>query len=250
MDLYAILEVRRDATEAEIKRAYRKQAIKWHPDKNPGNSEEAEVRFKFIAEAYEILSDGEKRMTYDQYGIDAVREGANGGSGGFHRGAGGFHVDPFELFRTFFGGNDPFSDPFFSDSGFGAFGGRSPAGFGAGPSMFGGGFGMGGGGSPFDSMFQQMAGGGGPMGGMSSNFTSMSSTMMGGGMGGGGVSRSTSTSTVIQNGRRVTKTTTTIRHADGRVETSTDEQVEEGGSDSFLQGAFRSNGGGSSFLGW
>ena len=60
-DLYFILEIGRDATESEIKRAYRKLAIKWHPDKNPNNAEEAETRFKLIAEAYEILSDPQKK---------------------------------------------------------------------------------------------------------------------------------------------------------------------------------------------
>mmetsp|Transcript_3662 Transcript_3662/g.6217 ORF Transcript_3662/g.6217 Transcript_3662/m.6217 type:complete len:237 (+) Transcript_3662:53-763(+) len=234
-ELYDILGVSRDATDSEIRRAYRKQAIKWHPDKNPENPQEAELQFKLVAEAYEILSDPEKRQVYDAYGLDAVKEGV--GAAGHHaRGApgGGFYVDPFELFRTFFQGNDPFSDPFF-DMGFGGRrggGGASP--FGASPF----------GGSPFGggSMFESMMGGMG-MGGMQ-NFSSMSTSSMGGM--GGGVSRSTSTSTVIQNGRRVTRTTTTIRHADGRVETSTDEQVEEGGPNAFLQG----QGGGSSFLGW
>ena len=68
-DLYFILEIGRDATESEIKRAYRKQAIKWHPDKNPGNAEEAETRFKLVAEAYEILSDPQKkRYVYHLWG--------------------------------------------------------------------------------------------------------------------------------------------------------------------------------------
>jgi len=249
-DLYFILEIGRDATESEIKRAYRKQAIKWHPDKNPGNAEEAETRFKLVAEAYEILSDPQKKSLYDRYGMEALRgEGSGSHAGAGHgAGAGGFYVDPFELFRTFFNGNDPFSDAFGGDPFFGGGGfTRSPAGSSAfsssssvhtqgpgGMSMFGGdmmngmgGMGMGMGMGGFDGMFQSMMGGGGmQMGSMQ---------QMGGG---GGFSKSTSSSTVIQNGRRVTRTTTTIRHPDGRVETSTDEQVEEGG------------GGGSGFLNW
>lgn len=90
-----------------------------------------------------------------------------------------------------------------------------------------GGGGFGGGPSLFDSMMGGMMGG--HAGGMGNFTSSVSSSSMMGGMMGGGTSRSTSTSTVIQNGRRVTRTTTTIRHPDGRVETSTDEQVEEGG---------------------
>lgn len=106
-ELYEILGVTPDATESEIRRAYRKQAIKWHPDKNPDNPAEAERSFKLVAEAYEVLSDPEKKEVYDEYGLNGVREGASrGGRGQGHHGfgGGGFHVDPFELFRTIFGG--------------------------------------------------------------------------------------------------------------------------------------------------
>lgn len=67
-DLYAILGVKRNATIAEIKKAYRRLALRWHPDKNPNNREEAERRFKEISEAYEVLSDERKRHMYDTYG--------------------------------------------------------------------------------------------------------------------------------------------------------------------------------------
>jgi molecular chaperone DnaJ len=71
-DYYEVLEVSRNSTEEEIKRSYRKAALKWHPDKNPGSAE-AEVRFKECAEAYEVLSDAEKRRRYDQMGHEGLR---------------------------------------------------------------------------------------------------------------------------------------------------------------------------------
>ncbi len=74
-DYYDILEVQRNASEIEIKRAYRKAALKFHPDKNPGNKE-AEVHFKECSEAYEVLSDSDKRSRYDQYGHDGLRGSA------------------------------------------------------------------------------------------------------------------------------------------------------------------------------
>ena len=105
-DYYEILEVSKDATPEEIKKAYRKQAIRWHPDKNPGNKD-AEENFKEAAQAYEILSDPEKRRRYDQFGHAGV--GNQGGFSGF--GGGGMSID--EIFRHFgdiFGGN--FEDSF------------------------------------------------------------------------------------------------------------------------------------------
>jgi len=71
-DYYAILGVSRDASPEEIKRAYRRCAIKYHPDRNPGDKE-AEARFKLCAEAYEVLSDPEKRARYDRYGKEGLR---------------------------------------------------------------------------------------------------------------------------------------------------------------------------------
>ena len=99
MDYYELLEVSRSASEAEIKKSYRKLAVKYHPDRNPGNKE-AEEKFKEISQAYSVLSDPQKRQMYDQYGEEAFTRGGGGGGGGF--GGGGF--DPFDLFREAFGG--------------------------------------------------------------------------------------------------------------------------------------------------
>lgn len=80
-DYYSVLEIAKDATAEEIKKAYRKQALKYHPDRNPGNPQ-AEAKFKEISEAYEILSDPQKKRTYDQYGEEGLR-GTGPGGGGF-----------------------------------------------------------------------------------------------------------------------------------------------------------------------
>ncbi|HPW89208.1 MAG TPA: DnaJ domain-containing protein, partial [Kaistella chaponensis] len=82
-DYYEVLEISKSASPEEIKKAYRKMAIKYHPDKNPGDSA-AEEKFKEAAEAYEVLSDGNKKARYDQYG----HAGMGGAAGGF--GGGGF----------------------------------------------------------------------------------------------------------------------------------------------------------------
>jgi len=97
-DYYSILNVSKDASPEEIKKAYRKSAIKYHPDKNPGDAK-AEAKFKEISEAYEVLSDEKKRQIYDQYGADAVK-GAGMGGGGY--GPGGFSSME-EALRTFMG---------------------------------------------------------------------------------------------------------------------------------------------------
>lgn len=95
-DYYELLEVPRDVAETDLKKAYRKLAVKYHPDKNPGDKE-AEEKFKEISHAYEILSDPEKRQLYDQYGEAAFKGG--GSARGFN---GSFH-DPFDIFREVFG---------------------------------------------------------------------------------------------------------------------------------------------------
>ena len=84
--------------QLNIKKAYRKLAVKYHPDKNPGNKE-AEEKFKELSQSYEVLSDAKKRSTYDQFGHDAFTRSGRGGAGG---GMGGFH-DPYDIFSQVFG---------------------------------------------------------------------------------------------------------------------------------------------------
>jgi DnaJ family protein B protein 6 len=140
---YDVLGVTKIANEQELKKAYRKLALQWHPDKNPNNKSEAENKFKQIAEAYEVLSDKSKRSVYDRYGLDGLKSGGVGRTGSprrstssynrrntshfdfhnhahaHHRHFNDFHFrSPFDVFRDFFG-EDPFQDvfnrdPFFS----------------------------------------------------------------------------------------------------------------------------------------
>lgn len=128
-DFYEVLGVSKNATSAEIKAAYRKQALKWHPDRN--KTDTATDKFKEINHAYEVLSDAKKRETYDQYGPEAFKRGGSqqgGGGANYQQGpfsytysnmggddspfsgfdVGGFS-DPFEIFEQFFGFRSPFS---------------------------------------------------------------------------------------------------------------------------------------------
>ena len=114
---YEVLQVTRTVEVEELKRSYRKLAVKHHPDKNPGDSS-AEERFREIAEAYEILGDPEKRSAYDRYGHAAFQGGSAGPSGGH---------DPFDLFREMFGasgGSGGIFDHFFGGGGGGGRDGR------------------------------------------------------------------------------------------------------------------------------
>ncbi|MEO6846946.1 MAG: molecular chaperone DnaJ [Chthoniobacterales bacterium] len=95
-DYYEVLEVSRTAEFEEVKRSYRKLAVKYHPDKNPGDHQ-AEESFKELGEAYDVLMDAEKRGAYDRYGHAAFQQGGGSGGAGFH--------DPFDLFREVFGGS-------------------------------------------------------------------------------------------------------------------------------------------------
>ncbi len=119
-DYYDVLGVSKNASDAEIKSAYRKMAMQWHPDKN--KSPEAEAKFKEINEAYQILSDSQKKQTYDQFGHTPPGGPGFGGFGGFQQ-QGPFQYsystpggenpfgdmgDPFEIFEQFFGGASPF----------------------------------------------------------------------------------------------------------------------------------------------
>ncbi len=98
-DYYETLGVSKTATAEEIKKAYRKLAVKYHPDKNPGDKS-AEEKFKEIAQAYEVLSDPDKRAKYDQFGHAAFTSGGMGGAGG----AGAGFQDPYDIFSQMFGG--------------------------------------------------------------------------------------------------------------------------------------------------
>ncbi|HYM65461.1 MAG TPA: DnaJ C-terminal domain-containing protein [Candidatus Sulfotelmatobacter sp.] len=129
-DFYSILGVSKSATDSDIKKAYRKLALQYHPDRNKGNKT-AEEKFKEVTKAYEVLSDAQKRQTYDQFGEAAFEQGGPGAGGGGPFGGfgqqggqygpftytyssnggnfdfGGFS-DPFEIFEQFFGGGNPF----------------------------------------------------------------------------------------------------------------------------------------------
>lgn len=106
-DYYEVLEVEKNASEAEIKKAFRKLARKYHPDVNPGDKD-AEAKFKEINEAYEVLSDSQKRAQYDQFGHAAFGQGAGEGGFGGYGGFGGFGGADFggfgDIFEAFFGG--------------------------------------------------------------------------------------------------------------------------------------------------
>lgn len=134
-DFYRILGVAKNASDDEIKKAYRKLALKYHPDKN--KAKDAEEKFKEVAEAYEVLSDKKKRDIYDQYGEEGLKGesscGNQGGPGGSFNYQ--FHGDPRATFAQFFGTNDPFSIFFGNDgmdNGMGGFGGANIFGVGGG----------------------------------------------------------------------------------------------------------------------
>jgi len=99
-DYYEILGVPRNASDDDLKKAYRKIAMKYHPDKNPGDKG-AEEKFKEAAEAYSVLTDSKKRQMYDQFGHDGLKNSGFGNGSGF---SGGFGFDPFDIFREVFSG--------------------------------------------------------------------------------------------------------------------------------------------------
>eukprot|EP00850_Spirogloea_muscicola_P004347 SM000018S03712 [mRNA] locus=s18:983133:984686:- [translate_table: standard] len=175
VDYYNLLKVGRGASDDDLKKAYRKLAMKWHPDKNPTNKKEAEAKFKQISEAYEVLSDPQKRQIYDAYGEEGLKGGAPppsaaggmpggmpGGMGGMPSGmpfgmngaggGGGPNVyrfnprDAEDIFAEFFGGRSPFGG-----SGLGGMQGMGGGGGGGGMPGMGGArrrSAMGGGGMP------------------------------------------------------------------------------------------------------
>lgn len=117
-DLYEILGLGKSATSAEIKKAYRKKALEYHPDRN--KAADAEAKFKEVNEAYEVLSNPQKKQTYDQFGHAAFDQSGGNPFGGARQGGGPFQytyqssgnpgdfADPFDIFETFFGGGSPF----------------------------------------------------------------------------------------------------------------------------------------------
>eukprot|EP00250_Pteridium_aquilinum_P035294 c9088_g1_i1 orf=274-1302(+) len=146
VDYYRVLDVPKSASDDDLKKAYRKLAMKWHPDKNPNNKKDAEAKFKQISEAYEVLSDPQKRAIFDQYGEEGLKgqvpPPTGGGGAGYTSGEGpsGFRFNPRnaeDIFAEFFGGSSPFSM-----GGMGGRGGRNPfsdnmfGGFGSTESVF------------------------------------------------------------------------------------------------------------------
>ncbi|KAF3621688.1 putative thioredoxin H2-like [Capsicum annuum] len=115
IDYYNILKVSRNASEEDLKRSYKRLAMKWHPDKNNQNKKEAEAKFKQISEAYDVLSDVQKRQIYDLYGEDALKSGqfasptSTGSGSGNGRGFRFNTRDAEDIFAEFFGGSDGYS---------------------------------------------------------------------------------------------------------------------------------------------
>ncbi|CAN1354815.1 DnaJ homolog subfamily B member 13 [Linum perenne] len=122
VDYYKVLQVERNASDDDLKKAYRKLAMKWHPDKNPNDKKDAEAKFKKISEAYEVLSDPQKRAVYDQYGEEGLKGQVPPPNGGglfgddIFGGGGGempssFRFNPRsadDIFAEFFGNSSPF----------------------------------------------------------------------------------------------------------------------------------------------
>lgn len=206
---YEVLGIVKPSNEDEIRKAYKKLALKWHPDKNPDNIKEAEEKFKEVGEAYACLSDKDKKAVYDRYGHEGFTPGAERTPGGR------FQPGRFEDFSHFgfSSANDIFENlfkkGFFDDDDdfFGSHFKSSPSNRSKGQktptsSPFGGGFGSFGGFGAHDDFFSQNS--------MFSNFGNMDS-----GAGFGGVSKSKSTSTVIKDGKKVVTEKTTTVNPDG-----------------------------------
>lgn len=209
---YEILGLKKPSNEGEIRKAYKKMAVKWHPDKNPDNLKEAEEKFKEVGEAYSVLSDANKKQVYDTYGHEGMTQGGGRSRGEGFEGGFTFHRAE-DIFKTFFDkGFFDDDDDFFGN----AFGRKKTGNKGREArdpfSRFGGGFGdfgdIGGGIFSSASMFQEGFGGGGYFG------------------------TSTSTSTVIKDGKKVTIKKVTKTNPDGTRTTEVTESVTEGGKTS------------------
>ena len=205
---YEVLGLQKPSNEDEVRKAYKKMALKWHPDKNPDNQKEAEEKFKEVGEAYAVLSDKNKKEVYDRYGHEGLEpgKGSSAGPGGAHGfpgfGAGFSFHSAQDLFDNLF------TDGFFDDDDdfFGsAFGRKKSSGKSKGKARdpFGA---FGGFGSAFDDDFGAFGGFGG----------------------GGGFSKSTSTSTVMRDGKQVTVKKVTTVNPDGSKTTEVTETVNDG----------------------
>ncbi|NIG58375.1 dnaJ-like [Pontoporia blainvillei] len=219
VDYYEVLGVPRQASIEAIRKAYRKLALKWHPDKNPENKEEAERRFKQVAQAYEVLSDAMKRDVYDRYGEAGVEGGRPFGDP--FEGVFTFH-DPADVFREFFGGRDPFLSHFFGDALENTVGGRRSSRGSRSRSS---------GSAPIFSTFSECPAFGGGFPSFDTGFTSFGSLGNGGlssfsmsCSGGTGNFKSVSTSTEIINGKKIT-TKRTIENGQERIEVEEDGEL-------------------------
>jgi len=126
-DYYATLSVTRSATDADIKKAYRKLSLKYHPQRNVESG--ADIKFKCVAEAYDILSNSQRRALYDQFGEEGLKNGVPTTKEGVFTKGYVFHGDPERVFKEFFGGDNPFLElyevsPHEIDMGFGGSKGR------------------------------------------------------------------------------------------------------------------------------
>ncbi|KAI8810916.1 dnaJ-like protein subfamily B member 6-like protein [Cladochytrium replicatum] len=229
VNYYSMLNLDRSANEDEIKRAYRREALKWHPDKHGDETRaEAEIRFKLVSEAYEVLKDPQRRAAYDAYGVEGIRRGGGAApNGGF--GPDSFQQQPFffhrpeDVFREFFGGRDPF-ESFFSGPMGGGF--ASDPFFNRGPPQRSRGFGSGFGGfdnDPFFSSPFSSFGAGGPTGlssfgaGGPQGFSSSSSSFYRSSSFGGGMTTSKRVQITVKDGKQHMVTTST--DASGRTVT-------------------------------
>jgi curved DNA-binding protein CbpA len=216
-EYYDILGVSPNSTLKQIQKAYKKKALKWHPDKNTGKkAEKAEEMFKKLGEAYEILSNNGKREIYDLYGKDGINDGYSDNNG-FHT-TGHSFTNPQEIFNRFFGGKDPFqtlfmNDPFFKNN--------TPSHNNNFSQMFNNSFGNN---SPFNNNFFNNTN----STSTSTSFSSYSSSSSSTTTDRNGITKTISTSNEsLPDGRRLIKKKTVKTYKNGRVETHSEEYIED-----------------------